>query len=128
MLFLDTHIAVWLASKQIDKISTKAKGYIEKHGKDDNLYISPMVQLELEYLFEVKKISHDANFIINKLFYDIGLKIDNANFAKVINSSVDIKWTRDPFDRIITAQALTNDAQLITKDDNVRNNYKKAIW
>jgi PIN domain nuclease of toxin-antitoxin system len=38
------------------------------------------------------------------------------------------KWVRDPFDRLIVAQASANDAPLITKDEKIRRHYKRAIW
>jgi PIN domain nuclease of toxin-antitoxin system len=37
-------------------------------------------------------------------------------------------WTRDPFDRLIVANALANDAPLITKDEEIRRNYSRSIW
>jgi PIN domain nuclease of toxin-antitoxin system len=37
-------------------------------------------------------------------------------------------WTRDPFDRIITAQDMVSHAPLITKDGAILSHYKRAIW
>ena len=39
-----------------------------------------------------------------------------------------ITWNRDPFDRIITANALLNDNILLSKDQNILNNYLYAKW
>ncbi|MCF7950382.1 MAG: hypothetical protein K9L57_01970 [Spirochaetaceae bacterium] len=38
------------------------------------------------------------------------------------------KWTRDPFDRLITAQADIQAASLLTKDGTIRTHYPKAVW
>ena len=37
-------------------------------------------------------------------------------------------WTRDPFDRIIVANAICAESQLLTKDANILGNYKNAVW
>jgi PIN domain nuclease of toxin-antitoxin system len=37
-------------------------------------------------------------------------------------------WTRDPFDRLIVANAKAAAAPLVTKDEMVRGNYSRALW
>ena len=37
-------------------------------------------------------------------------------------------WTRDPFDRIIVAQAALRRTSLITKDAVIRADYNRALW
>jgi PIN domain nuclease of toxin-antitoxin system len=37
-------------------------------------------------------------------------------------------WTRDPFDRLITAQAAVGSDVLITKDATITANYPRAVW
>jgi PIN domain nuclease of toxin-antitoxin system len=66
--------------------------------------------------------------IISDLSDQIGLKICNKNFNKIINISLTITWTRDPFDRIITANAQINNNILLSKDENILNNYLYAKW
>jgi len=39
-----------------------------------------------------------------------------------------ITWTRDPFDRIITATAAMHNAMLLTKDEQIRQEYDRALW
>ena len=38
------------------------------------------------------------------------------------------KWVRDPFDRLIVAQAIANEAPLVTKDEKIRRHYRRAVW
>jgi PIN domain nuclease of toxin-antitoxin system len=38
------------------------------------------------------------------------------------------RWTRDPFDRIIVAHADVVSAPLLTKDQAIRRNYRRAFW
>jgi hypothetical protein len=39
-----------------------------------------------------------------------------------------LSWTRDPFDRLIWAQAVTAEATLVTKDQSIRRNLPLAWW
>lgn len=66
--------------------------------------------------------------IIANLSEQIGLKICKKNFNDIISISLTITWTRDPFDRIITANALLNNNMLLSKDQNTLKNYLYAKW
>lgn len=37
-------------------------------------------------------------------------------------------WTRDPFDRLLVATAMVNDALMITRDQRVQANFDHADW
>lgn len=124
MYFLDTHIVAWLYQKSLDLLSTKAKEVIDAN----DLYISPIVSLELEYLYEIGRIKDDSKTIIKYLNEKIGLKVHNANFNRIMKVAIDEKWTRDPFDRMIVSHCRYRDAFLITKDERVLKNYSKAIF
>ena len=124
IVFLDTHIVIWLFSKRLDLISKRALTVIRKN----ELLISPIVRLELEYLYEIGKISAKPEIIINTLKKEIQIRESNELFSQVIDSAILNNWTRDPFDRIITAQAAINNARLITKDRSILSNYNLAFW
>jgi PIN domain nuclease of toxin-antitoxin system len=49
-------------------------------------------------------------------------------FAAVVENALQQKWIRDPFDRLIVAQASTNEAPLVTKDEKIRRHYRRAVW
>ncbi len=124
MIYLDTHIVVWLYAGQIERLSEYAKELINDH----EIFISPAVRLELQYLFEIKRITYEANDIVFDLFNKIGLKVCNKSFNTIISVALDFFWTRDPFDRIIVSNAAANRNILLTKDKNILKNYEKAKW
>ncbi|MGI0480250.1 hypothetical protein ACN4EE_05610 [Geminocystis sp. CENA526] len=66
--------------------------------------------------------------IISDLSNRINLKVCDQNFNLIINKSLTINWIRDPFDRIITANAHLNNDILLTKDHVILNNYIYAKW
>lgn len=124
MIFLDTHVVIWLYAHLFDKLSALS----EKLINNNDLYCSPMVKLELKYLFEIDRITEKPNPIIDGLGKEIGLTIRNIELNQLIDQSLDIIWTRDPFDRLIVAQARLEGAFLLTKDDLILQNFELAKW
>lgn len=55
-MYLDTHVVVWLYEKDEQRISPLARELIES----SDLLVSPMVLLEVEYLFETGRINARA--------------------------------------------------------------------
>ena len=124
MIYLDTHVVVWLYAGKIEKLSEQAKELINDH----EVIISPVVRLELQYLFEIQRVTDEANKIIFDLSDRIGLKMCDKSLNTIVSSALDLSWTRDPFDRIIVANATINHNILLTKDQNILENYEKAMW
>ncbi len=124
VIYLDTHAVLWLYAGEISLFPAKALRLIE----EADVKISPIVQLELQYLYEVERIKVAPERILNTLISAVNLKICSQNFEKVAAASLKQSWTRDPFDRIIVAQASLADAALVTKDELIRKHYKKAMW
>ena len=124
MIYLDTHVVVWLYAGKIEKLSEQAKKLINDH----EVIISPVVRLELQYLFEIQRVTDEANEIVFDLSDRIGLKMCDKSFNTIVSGALDLSWTRDPFDRIIVANAAVNHNILVTKDQNILENYEKAMW
>jgi PIN domain nuclease of toxin-antitoxin system len=123
LIYIDTHIAVWLCAGVVGKLSDKAKDLLNSH----EIRISPIVRLELQYLYEIKRVTLPANDIVADLSHSIGLKVCDKDFNAVIHRAITLTWTRDPFDRIIVAHALLNEDYLVTMDQPMLDNYTKSI-
>ena len=124
MIYLDTHVVVWLYAGDKSKLSKDGMMLIN----DNELLISPIIQLELQYLLEIKRITKSANTILKDLSKRIGLKTCQKPFEKVVKESIKQHWTRDPFDRIIVAHAVLDKTLLLTKDKTILAHYKNACW
>jgi len=122
--YLDTHLVVWLHAGQIDLIPHPVRDILES----SSLLLSPMVDLELEYLFEIGRVIEPAFEVRQNLDSKLNTRTCNLDFGAVASEACRQTWTRDPFDRIITGQAAVNNAQLLTKDKKIRDNYANAIW
>ncbi len=124
--YLDTNVAVWLAQGSLDRISPKAQKGIDRAA---NLLLSPIVLIELEYLYEIGRILLSASELKLKLEHEAGTRMCDLDFLSVAQVAVNEKWTRDPFDRIIVAQAKANGlSPLISADEEIRKQYRRAVW
>jgi PIN domain nuclease of toxin-antitoxin system len=122
--FLDTHVVCWLYEGRLDLISAPAQTAIES----GLLRVSPMALLEIQYLYEIGRIGKTANQVFAALSDEIGLREGDAVFAEVAAKAQTLNWTRDPFDRLIVAEALVSGAVLITRDEKIRKHCACAIW
>jgi len=124
LIYLDTHIVVWLYAGLVDKLSPLGQSLINQQV----LFISPIVRLELKYLYEIKRIRALPETIIADLQSRLGLVVCNREFNDVVTQAMTIEWTRDPFDRLITAQSMLEDKILLTKDRTILANHPQARW
>ncbi|GAX59915.1 hypothetical protein SCALIN_C04_0404 [Candidatus Scalindua japonica] len=95
---------------------------------EHDLFVSPIVILELQYLYEIKRITKKASDVIADLSNRIGLEVCNKDFINIITKATNLKWTRDPFDRIIVSNAALGGDVLVTKDQAMLNNYNNSKW
>ncbi|HEY1803142.1 MAG TPA: PIN domain-containing protein [Terracidiphilus sp.] len=122
--YLDTHIAIRLAHGNL-RIGRDAARLI----KSVDLLVSPMVLVELEYLYEINRLTVSGQDILRKLQIEIGLRLCDLPFADVAKAALDEKWTRDVFDRMIVAQAKVNGlAPLISSDEIIADHYPRTVW
>ncbi|MCP4420651.1 MAG: type II toxin-antitoxin system VapC family toxin [Chloroflexi bacterium] len=124
MIYLDTHVIVWLYAGEIERFGDDVHRLINSH----DLLISPIVRLELQYLYEIKRLKDDAQTVVTDLSKRIGLTVCDKDFNAVVSQATAVTWTRDPFDRLIVATASLNDDILISKDQNILANYPPARW
>ena len=124
MIYLDSHIVVWLYAGLLEKFSQTIRTILN----ENEILISPIVRLELQYLYEIERVNEPANVIVADLSDRIGLKVCEKDFNAVVSQAMEITWTRDPFDRVIVGNAGLNDYVLISKDQNILDHYPHARW
>ena len=124
LIHLDTHIVCWLYEARLDLLSDIARAAIER----GRLLVSPIVDLELQYLREIGRISKGPGAILSALAAEIGLAVDQPPLTAIVGPARELSWTRDPFDRLIVANTLHTGARLVTKDILVRKHCKAALW
>ena len=123
VIHLDTHVVAWLWVGDRARLEPVA-GLIEGH----ELRISPMVTLELEYLHEIGRMTASGATVVADLVARIGLGVSTTALCDVVARALDLRWTRDPFDRLIVANAMTDGVSLLTRDATIRANFARAVW
>jgi PIN domain nuclease of toxin-antitoxin system len=121
---LDTHVVVWLYAGTVDRLSAA----VSEAMNNNDLMISPLVELELTYLFEIGRLTVDGRTIVTDLRNRIGLSLSEMSLSSVVNSAESLHWTRDPFDRMIVGDAISANTKLVTKDQLIRDNTELALW
>jgi PIN domain nuclease of toxin-antitoxin system len=124
LIYLDTHVVVWLYAGLAEKFNSPVKDLIN----EQSLYICPVVRLELQYLHEIQKVTERADTFVADLAMRIGLKVCDKDFNDIVTKAMALSWTRDPFDRLIVANAALNDDILISKDHDMLGNYPNTRW
>jgi PIN domain nuclease of toxin-antitoxin system len=123
--YLDTQVAAWLYGGRTRRLSAEAKRQVE----NSNVLLSPMAFLEIQYLYDRKRINIEPVPLLAYLTATIGATLCNFPFPAIALAALTIGWTSDPFDRLIVAHAIANhEAPLITADQNILENYRNAVW
>lgn len=125
MIYLDTHAAAGLYAGGAASLSLAAADQLRAA---EDVRVSPMVRLELQYLYEIDRVNEPAATVMDALSATFGLLVCDAPFPAVLREAEHNDWTRDPFDRLIVAQAALNDAPLITKDRTLHAHYSGCLW
>lgn len=124
MIYLDTHVAAWLYAGLVERFAPSVRELLER----EELFVSPMVELELQYLNEIGRIGEGGRTVVEGLEAQVGLRVCDRPFGQVVAKALDQTWTRDPFDRLIVAHAAVTDSLLVTKDRSIRDHYPRASW
>jgi PIN domain nuclease of toxin-antitoxin system len=123
--YLDTNVVVWLSGGKRNRLTKEALRLVNRA----DLLLSPIAFFELEILYELKRTRLPARDLFEKVAHETGLRLCDLPFATVASAALVEGWTRDPFDRMIVAQAKANGfAWLITSDQQIPKHYPRAVW
>jgi PIN domain nuclease of toxin-antitoxin system len=121
IVMIDTHIAVALYKGRLD-VSRRAQRLLDT----EVVRYSPMVALELELLHEIGRAQVPAERV--QAFLDeIGIVESKEPLAAVVRQALTLRFTRDPFDRLIVAHAELLRAALVTRDSTLQAHYAGAL-
>jgi len=123
---LDTHAFLWFINGSTD-LSTRAKDIIKN--SENTMYLSIVNFWEIAIKLNLEKITIDMSFD------ELKEEADKNNFQMLPIQYEDIRILttleschKDPFDRILIAQAIQNNLTMITKDSNFAAYPVKIVW
>lgn len=123
---IDTHAFLWFINGS-EELSGKAKSFIEN--PQNTTFISIASFWEIAIKNSLGKLKLDMPFRELKLLVaNNGIEILPLTFEHT-NKLISLNFHhKDPFDRLIIAQALTEKLSIISKDKNFVHYAVKLIW
>ena len=124
---LDTHTFLWYLSGD-EMLSKKAKSLIEDTNNSKFISIASIWEISIKLNLKKLKLGVSLENLKNEITLN-GFEILPLDFEHIIKLSSLENHHKDPFDRIIIAQAIYEGFEIISKDNNFEK-YKeiKVIW
>ena len=123
---LDTHTLVWFINGH-NSLSPNARKAIE--APDSKRYTSIASVWEIAIKVSINKLELDGPFSeMKKLILGSDIEILPILFEDILVVNSLPLHHRDPFDRIIISQSITNELTIITKDPAFENYSIKLLW
>lgn len=114
---LDTHFLIWIVTGA-DRLADFP--WIERYRPWG---VSPVSLLEIQFLSEVGRVEVRNPEFTDALLRDARFVIDEVPLVSLIRRSIDLTWTRDPFDRLIAAHSSVRRLPLCTTDRVIRSHH-----
>lgn len=118
-LLLDTNVFLW-ALAEPKKLSTKARNAISK--LENSVYVSPVTAYELSYKHHQGKLPSGAAIVAS-----FGRQVAHLYATELTVSAPhalaagQLEWEhKDPFDRVLAAQAMVEGLTLVTADQDLQ--------
>jgi len=124
MIHLDTHVAIWIYDRRVRNLSETAQRLLRR----ETIKLSPMALFEYEILREKGRFKDPADALIADLREHTGLTLSDTAFETIVDRARSFAWTRDPFDRLIVANAMADGARLVTAAQLILENFADAVW
>ncbi len=124
---LDTNAFIfWILGDEDHK---ELAGFIDAESEKGNVYISNISFLEIGLLVKKKRIKID-NILLwyNELKDYSPAKFIDPHPSEMLTSTLLPDFHKDPFDRLLVAQAAAMDAVMVTSDNTIRKYKVKTIW
>lgn len=126
---LDTHAWLWAISSP-KKCSAKVRRIL--NDSSNTLYLSLVSAWEMAIKSSIGKLklpeATSLDVFISRINADAGVSTLGISLTD-ISSVQNLKWHhRDPFDRLLIAQAISNNLSIISIDNNLHSYGVKVVW
>ena len=124
---VDTHVLLFW-NNQVG-ISEDFVKFLDKLEQTGTLYVSSISFWEIALLVKKKKLAlHDVHAWKNELMTHTNIGVIEPSAPEMIDSTLLPDHHKDPFDRLLIAQANQHDFILITQDQNIQQYEVKSFW
>ena len=123
---LDTHTLIWFLNGD-EQLSTKAKKAIEKSGTINFVSIASLWEMAIKT--SLGRLEMKSNYSkVAELLEDNGFQILPITFADTLLLLSLPLHHKDPFDRIIITQSISNNLTIITRDQYFSQYKIEQLW
>ncbi|MFK7972934.1 MAG: type II toxin-antitoxin system VapC family toxin [Bacteroidia bacterium] len=124
---IDTHTLIWYAEGS-SKLSLKAKNILDS--KNINKFISIASVWEMGIKSQLGKLRFSPSFetFIRNEISLVGYQVLPANLSHIILIEQLELHHKDPFDRLIIAQSITESLPVVTIDEKFKHYNVESIW
>ncbi len=120
-VILDTHFLLWLVLglPRIDEFP-----WLERYRPWG---VSPISLLEISFLAEVGRLEVRQPEFMEAIARDTRFVVDEVGLVALVEKAVALRWTRDPFDRLLAAHSEARRIPLCTVDQRIRAEHRLVV-
>jgi PIN domain nuclease of toxin-antitoxin system len=126
-LLLDTHVALWWVAGS-DELSVRASELLSNPETVNLFSVASAWEIATKYEIGRLKIQGSPAELLGRLTEELDLTILPIEVPDALKSAT-LPWHhRDPFDRLIIAQAIIHDVPILTSDKRITQYSVPVIW
>jgi PIN domain nuclease of toxin-antitoxin system len=125
-LLLDTHSLIWFLNGD-EKLSEKAKTAIEDPENSKIVSIASIWEIAIKISLDKFRFPKGFKHFL-KMVEDNGFELLPITFEHALELSILEFIHKDPFDRLLISQCISDNLVIVTKDDNIERYKVKTIW
>ncbi len=118
---LDTHFLIWITS---NRKRLRRFPWLSRY---EPWTLSAASFLEIQLLTESGRTESQMPQLADAILSDARFIVDEVPYVTLVLKSLEIGWTRDPFDRLIAAHSLARRLPLCSVDEVVLHNHRMIV-
>lgn len=123
----DTHALIFWNNNE--SISEEFISFFDNQVQKGRLYISSISFWEIALLVKKGRMSiSDVHAWKNEILRNTNIRLIEPSASEMINSTLLPDHHKDPFDRLLIAQAMQNNLLIVTKDRNIDKYEVETFW
>jgi PIN domain nuclease of toxin-antitoxin system len=123
----DTHALIFWSNKE--SVSDEFIKFFDKQDHQGNIVISSISFWEIALLVKKGKLEiSDTPIWKNEILNNTNVQLIDPTASEMIDSTLLPDHHKDPFDRLLIAQAYNHDLLLVTKDIHIQQYSVSTFW